>query len=182
MLASARALRALPRTRPLAAARRAPALARPFTAATPRLEPLNGGSASYAEAMLEEWKQVRTLSSHSRPPSSRRRPRLPRARSEKAGPRRERESDHLTDSRLSRPQDPTSVHASWRAYFELTEGGLPASQAFQAPPIAIGDSMEGPAPVLLNMGGGGQIEDHMKVRPLSLAPRRCAGRATTSTG
>lgn len=91
MLASARALRALPRTRPLAAARRAPALARPFTAATPRLEPLNGGSASYAEAMLEEWKQVRTLSSHSRPPSSRRRPRLPRARSEKAGPRRERE-------------------------------------------------------------------------------------------
>ncbi|GAA5944634.1 hypothetical protein JCM3775_005858 [Rhodotorula graminis] len=119
MLASARALRALPRTRPLACARRSPALARPFTAATPRLEPLNGGSASYAEAMLEEWKQ-----------------------------------------------DPSSVHASWRAYFELTEGGLPASQAFQAPPIAIGDSMEGPAPVLLNMGGGGQIEDHMKVQLL----------------
>lgn len=63
MLASVRALRALPRTRPaLPTARRttpaAAVAARAFTAATPRREPLGAGNASYAEAMLEEWKKV----------------------------------------------------------------------------------------------------------------------------
>lgn len=54
------------------------------------------------------------------------------------------------------------MHASWATYFKGLDGGLKSQDAFQAPPIAIADSIEGAAPVAL-AGSGGQIEDHMKV-------------------
>ncbi|GAA5956132.1 hypothetical protein JCM3765_005461 [Sporobolomyces pararoseus] len=62
-------------------------------------------------------------------------------------------------------KDPSSVHASWATYFKGLDGGLKSQDAFQAPPIAIADSIEGAAPVAL-AGSGGQIEDHMKVQLL----------------
>ncbi|GAA5976371.1 hypothetical protein JCM11641_005992 [Rhodosporidiobolus odoratus] len=61
-------------------------------------------------------------------------------------------------------KDPSSVHASWNAYFTGIAKGLRPQDAFSAPP-AIAEVLEGSAPVSLALGGG-QVEDHMKVQLL----------------
>jgi hypothetical protein len=58
-------------------------------------------------------------------------------------------------------QDPTSVHASWDAYFSGLEKGL-GSNAFQSPPKFLPAPADG-APALY-ASGGAQLDDHLKVR------------------
>ncbi|BGP18283.1 hypothetical protein JCM10213_008455 [Rhodosporidiobolus nylandii] len=62
-------------------------------------------------------------------------------------------------------KDPESVHASWRAYFAALDKGLPAEQAYASPP-SIAEALEGAAPVNVNLAGGGQVDEHMKVQLL----------------
>jgi 2-oxoglutarate dehydrogenase E1 component len=59
-------------------------------------------------------------------------------------------------------QDPTSVHASWDAYFSGLEKGL-GPNAFQLPPKFLPAPADG-APAL-HAAGGAQLDDHLKVRP-----------------
>ena len=58
-------------------------------------------------------------------------------------------------------QDPTSVHASWDAYFSGLEKGL-GPNAFQPPPKFLPAPADG-APAL-HAAGGAQLDDHLKVR------------------
>jgi 2-oxoglutarate dehydrogenase E1 component len=75
-------------------------------------------------------------------------------------------------------QDPSSVHASWDAYFSGLEKGL-GPNAFQAPPKFLPAPADG-APAL-HAAGGAQLDDHLKVRTLvdilfnlkADHPRRC---------
>ena len=57
-------------------------------------------------------------------------------------------------------QDPSSVHASWDAYFSGLEKGL-GPNAFQAPPKFLPTPADG-APAL-HAAGGAQLDDHLKV-------------------
>jgi 2-oxoglutarate dehydrogenase E1 component len=57
-------------------------------------------------------------------------------------------------------QDPSSVHASWDAYFSGLEKGL-GPNAFQAPPKFLPTPADG-APAL-HASGGAQLDDHLKV-------------------
>lgn len=65
-------------------------------------------------------------------------------------------------------QDPSSVHASWDAYFKGLDKGLGAN-AFQPPPRFLPAPADG-APAL-HPAGGAQLDDHLKVKLLpSLRP------------
>jgi 2-oxoglutarate dehydrogenase E1 component len=63
-------------------------------------------------------------------------------------------------------QDPTSVHASWDAYFSGLEKGL-GPNAFQPPPKFLPAPADG-APAL-HASGGAQLDDHLKVRTRGLS-------------
>jgi 2-oxoglutarate dehydrogenase E1 component len=58
-------------------------------------------------------------------------------------------------------RDPSSVHASWDAYFTGMDKGLPSFRAFQPPPTHLPSPADG-APAL-HVGGGAQLDDHLKV-------------------
>lgn len=60
-------------------------------------------------------------------------------------------------------QDPSSVHASWDAYFKGLDKGLGAN-AFQPPPRFLPAPADG-APAL-HPSGGAQLDDHLKVQLL----------------
>ena len=60
-------------------------------------------------------------------------------------------------------KDPTSVHASWNAYFSGLEKGL-GPNAFQPVPRFLPTPTDG-APAL-HATGGAQLDDHLKVRPM----------------
>lgn len=66
-------------------------------------------------------------------------------------------------------QDPKSVHVSWDVYFTgMDKKGLSSPQAFQPPPDTV---PEAGAPALHSVGGG-ELDDHLKVRSiLDPAPR-----------
>ena len=57
-------------------------------------------------------------------------------------------------------QDPSSVHASWDAYFKGLDKGL-GPNAFQPPPRFLPAPSDG-APAL-HASGGAQLDDHLKV-------------------
>jgi 2-oxoglutarate dehydrogenase E1 component len=57
-------------------------------------------------------------------------------------------------------QDPSSVHASWNAYFTGVDKGLLSSHAFQPPPRHLPAAADG-APAL--HAGGAELDDHLKV-------------------
>jgi 2-oxoglutarate dehydrogenase E1 component len=59
-------------------------------------------------------------------------------------------------------QDPKSVHVSWDVYFSGLDKGLTSPQAFQPPPRHFPVPADG-APAL-HIGGGGELDDHLKVR------------------
>lgn len=59
-------------------------------------------------------------------------------------------------------QDPSSVHASWDAYFKGLDKGLPSSVAFQPPPSLVAPPTDG-APALHASAGGAELDDHLKV-------------------
>jgi 2-oxoglutarate dehydrogenase E1 component len=61
-------------------------------------------------------------------------------------------------------QDPSSVHASWNAYFSGLEKGL-GPNAFQTPPKFLPAPADG-APAL-HASGGAQLDDHLKVCALA---------------
>lgn len=66
-------------------------------------------------------------------------------------------------------QDPSSVHASWDAYFKGLDKGL-GPNAFQPPPRFLPAPSDG-APAL-HASGGAQLDDHLKVRtPATCHPR-----------
>ena len=67
-------------------------------------------------------------------------------------------------------QDPKSVHVSWDVYFTgMDKKGLSSPQAFQPPPDVV---PAGGAPAL-HSAGGGELDDHLKVRfQADLAERR----------
>lgn len=70
-------------------------------------------------------------------------------------------------------QDPSSVHASWNAYFKnMKDLKIPASQAFQAPPILLG-SPQGTHEAPLSTLSGSNIDEnvsvHLKVQLLCRA-------------
>ena len=58
-------------------------------------------------------------------------------------------------------QDPSSVHASWDAYFSGLEKGL-GPNAFQTPPKFLPAPPADGAPAL-HASGGAQLDDHLKV-------------------
>jgi len=64
-------------------------------------------------------------------------------------------------------QDPSSVHASWQAYFRGLDQGLPSDQAFRPPP-----SLEAmPALVTgttIQVHGDQDLSDHLKVSESNL--------------
>ncbi|KAJ4493227.1 oxoglutarate dehydrogenase [Lentinula lateritia] len=62
-------------------------------------------------------------------------------------------------------QDPSSVHASWDAYFKGLDKGLPSSVAFQPPPSLVAPPTDG-APALHASAGGAELDDHLKVQLL----------------
>ncbi|KAF8651007.1 hypothetical protein AX16_004965 [Volvariella volvacea WC 439] len=62
-------------------------------------------------------------------------------------------------------KDPKSVHASWDVYFSGLEKGLSSPQAFQAPPAHYPHPADG-APTLHAVGGGAELDDHLKVQLL----------------
>jgi 2-oxoglutarate dehydrogenase E1 component len=57
-------------------------------------------------------------------------------------------------------QDPSSVHASWAAYFSGLDKGL-GPNAFTPPPRLVASPADG-APAL-HGGGGAELDDHLKV-------------------
>lgn len=67
-------------------------------------------------------------------------------------------------------QDPKSVHSSWDVYFSGLDKGLPSYQAFQPPPTTLPPPADG-APAL-HVGGGAELDDHLKVRNRTLARTR----------
>lgn len=58
-------------------------------------------------------------------------------------------------------QDPSSVHASWDAYFRGLDKGLPSSSAFKPPPSLVAPPTDG-APTLHASAGGAELDDHLK--------------------
>jgi 2-oxoglutarate dehydrogenase N-terminus len=56
--------------------------------------------------------------------------------------------------------DPSSVHASWDAYFSGMDKGLPSFKAFQPPPTHLPSPADG-APAL-HVGSGAELDDHLK--------------------
>jgi 2-oxoglutarate dehydrogenase E1 component len=65
--------------------------------------------------------------------------------------------------------DPSSVHASWDAYFNGMDKGLPSFRAFQPPPTHLPSPADG-APAL-HVGGGAQLDDHLKVSQIGTERR-----------
>ena len=64
-------------------------------------------------------------------------------------------------------QDPSSVHASWAAYFSGLDKGLPSSEAFQPPPTLLNIPLPaGGAPTLSVQVGQQDLSDHLKVQLL----------------
>lgn len=61
-------------------------------------------------------------------------------------------------------QDPSSVHASWQAYFSGLDKGLPSASAFQPPPDYTGVPVAADGAPTLSVGSGA-LTDHLKVRP-----------------
>ncbi|VDK27511.1 unnamed protein product [Gongylonema pulchrum] len=59
-------------------------------------------------------------------------------------------------------KDPTSVHASWNAYFQNVERGLPPGQAYSAPPRGL-PSVQGTAAAQLPLQS---VDEHLKVQLL----------------
>jgi 2-oxoglutarate dehydrogenase E1 component len=59
-------------------------------------------------------------------------------------------------------QDPKSVHVSWDVYFSGLDKGLTSPQAFQPAPRHLPVPADG-APAL-HIGGGADLDDHLKVR------------------
>lgn len=60
-------------------------------------------------------------------------------------------------------KDPSSVHASWRAYFGNLDAGVPTSRAFQTPPnLALGAVESVPQAG----NAGGEVLDHLKAQML----------------
>lgn len=79
-------------------------------------------------------------------------------------------------------QDPKSVHVSWNVYFTgMDKKGLSSPQAFQPPPSVV-PMPAGGAPSL-HSAGGGELDDHLKVRETIKRPTSIFGfigiRATT---
>jgi 2-oxoglutarate dehydrogenase E1 component len=72
--------------------------------------------------------------------------------------------------------DPSSVHASWAAYFSGLDAGLPSSEAFQPPPNLFDNPLAGViaggAPTLsvqpsgIGLSGQQELSDHLKVQLL----------------
>jgi 2-oxoglutarate dehydrogenase N-terminus len=60
-------------------------------------------------------------------------------------------------------EDPSSVHASWDAYFSGLETGLPSSEAFRPPPGLIDVPNPADGVPTLDFRGGRDIGDHLKV-------------------
>jgi 2-oxoglutarate dehydrogenase E1 component len=58
------------------------------------------------------------------------------------------------------------VHASWAAYFNGLEHGVPSDKAFIPPPSAFRPVPLDGAPAL-HAGGGQELSDHLKVRLLT---------------
>jgi 2-oxoglutarate dehydrogenase E1 component len=61
-------------------------------------------------------------------------------------------------------EDPKAVHASWDVYFSGMAKGLPSHQAFTPPPSIAPVEGVGATPAL-HAPGGGELDDHLKVRP-----------------
>jgi 2-oxoglutarate dehydrogenase E1 component len=59
-------------------------------------------------------------------------------------------------------EDPKSVHASWAAYFNGLDRGLPSEQAFQPAPTALRPVPLDGTPAM-HAGGGQELSDHLKV-------------------
>jgi 2-oxoglutarate dehydrogenase E1 component len=70
-------------------------------------------------------------------------------------------------------QDPSSVHASWQAYFSGLDKGLPSDQAFRPPP-SLAD-MPAPADGMhhIQMQGDLDVSDHLKVSRTMLSSAGC---------
>ncbi|CAE6460790.1 unnamed protein product [Rhizoctonia solani] len=62
-------------------------------------------------------------------------------------------------------RDPSSVHASWQAYFSGLDKGLSSPNAFQPPPDYTGVPMAADGAPTLNVGSGA-LTDHLKVQLL----------------
>lgn len=58
--------------------------------------------------------------------------------------------------------DPSSVHASWDAYFSGLDKGVPSSQAFQPPPGLISLPTAADGAPSLHAGTGQDLTDHLK--------------------
>ena len=70
-------------------------------------------------------------------------------------------------------QDPSSVHASWQAYFNALEKGLPSDQAFRPPP-----SLEAMPALVggthhIQVHGDQDLSDHLKVSDSELPSAGC---------
>ena len=60
-------------------------------------------------------------------------------------------------------QDPSSVHASWQAYFSGLDKGLPSDQAFRPPPsLEAMPALEGGSQSI-QVHGDQDLSDHLKV-------------------
>jgi 2-oxoglutarate dehydrogenase E1 component len=64
-------------------------------------------------------------------------------------------------------RDPSSVHASWQAYFSGLDKGLSSQNAFQPPPDYTGVPMAADGAPSLHVGSGA-LTDHLKVSVMLL--------------
>lgn len=73
------------------------------------------------------------------------------------------------------------MHPSWGVYFAGMDKGLRSEDAFRPPPglVSLSNDIEGSAPFLDLTAGSSptNVEDHMKVRPVSFFFRPLARRA-----
>ena len=70
-------------------------------------------------------------------------------------------------------QDPSSVHASWQAYFSGLDKGLPSDQAFRPPPsLEAMPALEGGSQSI-QVHGDQDLSDHLKVSESKSFPAGC---------
>lgn len=68
-------------------------------------------------------------------------------------------------------QDPSSVHASWQAYFSGLDKGLPSDQAFRPPPsLEVMPALVGES---IQVQGDQDLSDHLKVSENKLSSVGC---------
>ena len=74
-------------------------------------------------------------------------------------------------------QDPSSVHASWQAYFRGLDKGLSSDQAFRPPPALALEGEDVPALVggshQIHVHGDQDLSDHLKVSESKLSAAAC---------